>query len=211
MQQSFKVNRHWLQKAAICLALLALLAPKPASAIGLPPIVIVPPLSTTVQAGDTLTLSTVVGVSLTPLSFKWRLDGSNIKQPNVVNTIDPILGITTSTLTVSNVSAANAGTYTVKVDNNGGMVITLGAVVVVNAASNVLTTVSILSNGTGKTNGGFRLHMQKPANSNLVVDASTDLVTWTPISTNSMVSTNVSYLDDAATNLLYRYYRARLQ
>ena len=49
------------------------------------------------------------------------------------------------------------------------------------------------------------------AGQTIVIDASTDLTTWTPLFTNSTTSTNpVSFTDSAATNLPARYYRARL-
>jgi hypothetical protein len=71
--------------------------------------------------------------------------------------------------------------------------------------------VGILSPQCGFTNGGFQLKLLKPAQSNCVLDASSDFIHWTPIYTNTSGSTNFSYIDSAATNLPSRYYRARLQ
>ena len=84
----------------------------------LPPIITVQPLSMRVQNGDTVNFSTAV-ISLTTPSFKWLYNGQPISTNANVSVLDlPLLGI--STLTLYNVSPANAGTYCVKVSNGIG-------------------------------------------------------------------------------------------
>jgi hypothetical protein len=215
MNPKLKFNSDWLQKACILLAFLGLLSARDARANGLPPLITVPPLDATVQKGGTVTFTATIGVSLTPLTVEWRLNGSgnSIPHSRVSNLSIPIVGTTISTLTITNVTPALAGNYSVRVDNGGGTVTSGSALLTVLSPppTNEVTTVSILTQGTGITNGGFQLNMLKPATSNCVIDATTDFITWTPVYTNSSGSTNVSYLDNAATNLAFRYYRVRMQ
>ena len=207
-----KYNNKWglLRKVAVCLAFFGLLSVKKAEAYGLPPLISVPPVGISVQSGGTITLTATIGVSLTPLTVRWYCNGYEIKT-GIQTTSVPIVGTTISTLTISNATSAQAGNYYVKVENSGGEVTSGYAIVVVADLSNVITTVNLLTSQCGMTNGGFRLQLLKPASSNCVVEASTDFVNWTPIYTNTTGSTNISYLDSAATNQLQRYYRARLQ
>jgi len=213
MQEKLQVNVSWLRKAAICMAFLGLLSTEDVRAWGPPPLVTVPPLGVSVQSGDTITLTATVGLSVTPLTIKWYLNGNELKNVQVSNITVPLVNTTLSTLTLPNASSALAGNYSIRVENGGGEVTAGPAVVVVlgNTVSNLVTTVSVLTSQCGLTNGGFRLQMLKPAQSNCVVEASSDFIHWIPVYTNNSGSTNISYLDSAATNLPSRYYRARLQ
>jgi hypothetical protein len=201
-----------LRITAIYLAFFAILIARNAKALGLPPLISVPPLGITVQSGGTATLTATIGLSLTPLEITWRLNGTNIPNPKVSNLTVPILGTTLSTLTITNATAANAGNYSVHVENGGGEINSGNGLLVVLPLNTILQPVtSLLSGGCGMTNGGFRLQLIKPATSNCVIEATSDCKTWTPIYTNSGASTNFSFLDSAATNMTLRYYRARLQ
>jgi hypothetical protein len=214
MNPKVQVNWYWLQKACILLAFIGLFSARDARAIGLPPQILVPPLGTTVQSGDTAIFTATIAGSQTPLTITWRFNGSGKPIPNstVSTSTNQILGTTITTLTVTNVTSVNSGNYSVKVENGNGQVTSGNALLtILPPATNVLTTVSILTSGTGFTNGGFRLQLLKPAASNCVIEATTDFTTWTPVYTNSTSSTNISYLDGAAADLPFRYYRARLQ
>jgi hypothetical protein len=214
MKKTRRVTLRWPLKTTIGALFFAFWVANCEAQLGLPPLINVPPADATVQNGGTATFTTTIGVSLTPLTITWRLNGTNIANPGVVNTTVPILGTTISTLTITNCSAADAGYYSAKVQNGGGSVTAGPALLTVldsTTSSNVVTRVSILTGALGMTNSGFQLQLIKPANSNCVLEASVDLRTWTPIYTNTSVSTNVSYLDTAATNFVARYYRARLQ
>lgn len=79
------------------------------------------PQSQTVTAGANATFSVTASGSPAP-SYQWRKDGTNIS------------GATSASLSLTNVSAANAGTYTVVVSNSAGSVTSSGAVLTVNAA-----------------------------------------------------------------------------
>jgi hypothetical protein len=65
-----------------------------------PPSITVQPQSKGAYAGETVTFSTAGINGTSPLSYQWQLDGTNI------------IGATNLSFTVSNVSAADEGTYT---------------------------------------------------------------------------------------------------
>lgn len=210
MNAKFQKLVSRLHKIAICLAFFAVLTAEEAQALGLPPLITVPPLGLTVQNGGTATMAATVGFSLTPLKITWLLNGKAIKDAQVSNLTVAIVNTTLSTLTIPNASAANAGGYSVKVENGGGEV-TSGNGILIVLGSVLQPVVGILSGGSHMTNGGFNLQLTKPSGSNCVVEASSDLKNWTPIYTNSASVTNFSCLDAAALNLPNRWYRARLQ
>jgi len=173
----------------------------------LPPIITIPPLGETVQNGGTAVFSTTV-VSLTTPSFTWLFNGKPISAGTHFSVVSlPLLG--TSTLTISNVVAADAGKYSVSV-NNGLTATSISATLVVrtNPIPNVVT---IVSAGMDMTAGGFKLQLAGPAGSNYVIQASTDLKNWIPIYTNAAPTGSVTCTDAAAINLPFRYYRAKLQ
>jgi hypothetical protein len=208
MQLKLQVKRYWLQKAAICMAFLCFLSAKDVKAYGLPPVLTVPPVGITVSNGDTATFTATVGVSLTPLTFRWYLEGNELKNPKVTTNTLPITGTTICTLTVKPATPSRAGNYWVKVENGGGEVKSGNALlVVVNPPG--ITNIGFLPSLCAMTNGGFQLRMFKPEDSNCVIEATTDFNNWTPIYTNTSTYTNLSYLDSDATNFAFRYYRAR--
>lgn len=56
--------------------------------------------------------------------------------------------------------------------------------------------------------GGFQLALSGIAGQTFVVQASTNLVNWTPISTNVLTSTQLNWVDPAASAFTSRFYRA---
>jgi hypothetical protein len=96
-----------------------------------PPIIVTQPQSQTVNAGSTASFS-VAASSITPLGYQWRLNGTNLA------------GASNSTLTLTNVQLAQAGSYAVQVTNN------VGSVVSSNATLTVVTAPFV-----GVTNGSF--------------------------------------------------------
>lgn len=213
MDETYRVILQWPRKAAVCVLFFAFWVARCSAQLGLPPVIVVPPADATVQNGGTASFSTTVGVSLTPVSVSWRLNGKGIPHADVQTVTVPLVGTTVSTLTITNASAADAGTYSAMVENGGGSISAGNAVLTILSStnSNVTPRLSFLPHGLGMTNGGFHFQMVKPADSNCVIEASVDCKTWTPVYTNGSASTNVSYLDTWATNLSCRYYRARLQ
>jgi hypothetical protein len=60
------------------------------------------------------------------------------------------------------------------------------------------------------TNGSFRLTLQGTNDIYYVVEATTNLTSWTPIFTNITISNRLDFMDVSATNYPVRFYRARL-
>jgi subtilase family serine protease len=91
------------------------------------PQVIVQPTNQTGIPGATATF-TVSAAGTTPLSYQWQKNGNRLADGG------NILGSTTRNLTVSNISAADVGTYSVIVSNPYGSMISTGAVLSVYVA-----------------------------------------------------------------------------
>ena len=87
---------------------------------GVAPSIITQPASQTVLAGSNVTF-TVAAAGTTPLSYQWRWSGTNIA------------GATGSSLALSNVQPAQAGSYSVLVTNVAGSVISSNAVLTINS------------------------------------------------------------------------------
>ena len=87
---------------------------------GITPSIITQPASQTVLAGSNVTF-TVAAAGTTPLSYQWRWSGTNIA------------GATGSSLALSNVQPAQAGSYSVLVTNVAGSVISSNAVLTINS------------------------------------------------------------------------------
>jgi uncharacterized repeat protein (TIGR03803 family) len=80
------------------------------------------PVSQTVLPGQTVVLN-VGAVGSLPLSYYWRANGTNLVDAGALS------GSSSSTLVISNVSAAYAGSYSVLVSNSLGSVTSTGATV----------------------------------------------------------------------------------
>jgi uncharacterized protein (TIGR02145 family) len=82
------------------------------------------PQSQTLTAGQNVTFSVAVS-GTAPFTYQWKKDTVSIS------------GATSNSLYLSNVQAANAGTYTVVVSNSAGNAVSNGAVLTVNAAPTI--------------------------------------------------------------------------
>jgi hypothetical protein len=67
------------------------------------------------------------------------------------------------------------------------------------------------SAGMRWTSNGFQLQLDGLAGSGLVIYASTNLKSWTPIYTNPTATGSIQFLDSNATNFPFRFYRAAEQ
>ncbi len=79
-----------------------------------PPAITVPPASQTVNLGDTASFG-VTATGTAPVAYQWRKNGGTLA------------GATDSVLTLTNVQASAAGSYTVTVSNAAGTVTSAGA------------------------------------------------------------------------------------
>ncbi len=104
---------------------------------GVAPAIIAQPASQSVLAGSNATF-TVTAAGAPPLSYQWRFNGTNIA------------GATATALILANVQPAQAGSYSVRVTNTFGSVISSNAVLaVIPAWTNVRRRQRVWSVGGG--------------------------------------------------------------
>jgi len=103
--------------------------------VGIAPVITAQPSSLTVLQGQDASFS--VAATGTPLSWFWRRNGTFIA------------GATNSSLILTNVTTANAGTYTVVVSNFLGSVTSAGAVLTVNVPASITAQPASVTVGEG--------------------------------------------------------------
>lgn len=101
------------------------------------------------------------------LKYQWKRNGVNIT------------GGTKATLSLSNCQDKNAGDYTVTVSNTKGSVTSTPAALIVSS------TPAALLASAGRTNKQFAFDVVGVAGAKYIVQCSTDMVNWTPVSTNT--------------------------
>ena len=92
------------------------------------PTITTQPVSQAVTAGQSVTF-TVTAAGLPPPAYQWRKNGVNLSNGG------RITGATGTTLSISSVQAADAGTYTVVVSNAGGSVTSQAATLTLGSAA----------------------------------------------------------------------------
>src|ERR1035437_3319844 len=90
------------------------------------------PVAQAVFTGADVTLAVAVFGS-SPLFYQWRKDGTNVFDAGNLS------GSTTPTLTLSNVTLANAGTYSVLISNLLGYVVSADAFLAITASPPIIT------------------------------------------------------------------------
>lgn len=201
-----------LLKAVLCLVFIGFFEFKGHAGGLLPPIIITPPAGVSVQNGDTAVITALVAPSLLSKQFfYWHCNGQSVTTNKSISIGNVVSGLNLLvSLTISNATAASAGEYTLCITNGAGGVESSPATLIV-LGTVVSNVVNIVSTGTGMTLGGFKLQLSAPTGSNVVIQASSDLNTWTSISTNMASSGGVTYTDTSATNRTCRFYRAGLR
>jgi hypothetical protein len=163
------------------------------------PILLVPTNSVMVTAGTILTLTNYATLNPTNLTPTFKL----IAGP----TNNATLNATNGVLTWATPAAQPPGLYTnvIKVTDTDGLSATNTFVVTVLPVSPSLT---LAGNVRALTNG-FPFSFQSLSNTTWRIDASTNLVTWLPVFTNTTGTNGVfRFTDLLATNFPWRYYRA---
>ena len=205
--------RSSLLKVAILLSFIGFSEIGRAQILGGPPTFAVQPVGLSVQNGGSAVITaTVVDVASTIKSFAWYFNGQPVPTTNatVANVVVPLVG-TVSTLTINRLSSSNAGNYSLRVTNAANLSAVSSNATVIVLVSTVSNVVNFVSSEIGLTAKGFNLQLSAPTGSNVVIQASADLKTWVPISTNTATGGSVSYTDTSATSLPLRYYRALIQ
>jgi len=139
-------------------------------------------------AGQNVTFS-ITANSTGPLTYQW-LDNGN-----------PITAATNAVLTLNNVTTAQAGTYSVVVANSAGTTnLSLATLAVYGSTAGTLTPAAHVK-------GQFALNVSGVPNAQYVVQASTNLVNWVAVQTNSAPFT---FVDAVAGQFSRRFYRTVL-
>ncbi|HEY3857637.1 MAG TPA: M12 family metallo-peptidase [Verrucomicrobiae bacterium] len=158
----------------------------------LAPLIGVQPHSTSVTRGDTLTLVTS-GVGVPAPDYQWQMNGTNIA--------------TGSALTIPNMSVAKQGAYRCVLSNSSGSVTSL--VVAVSVTAPVKVTQPQIMSLTPNSDGSMGLLYYGVTGKSYVVQTSTDLAHWTPVSTNTATGVMNSFVDTDIQNG-NRYYRLKV-
>lgn len=200
------IKGRWLQKLAIC-SVFAVFAAKAEAGGLIVPTVTAQPSNTNVLNGDTATFTVSAQCLLNAIgSVTWYYTSNNTTKVVATDSFLVTLFSVSSTLTVNNVSSNNVGSYYAVIQDLLG-----GTVKSSTAALGIIPPVTALTAGSGMMSKGFKLKFSGPTGSNLVVQASSDLVHWTPISTNVLTGGSVTYTDTVAQTQPRRFYRAMLK
>ncbi len=152
--------------------------------LGSVPAISIQPLSQTVAAGGTANLS-VTASGTPPPDFQWMFNGSSI-------------GTNGSALSIPDFQATNQGSYSVLVSNSVGAV----------ASSNALVQLNTLLLGAPSINSGvLQLQLTGAAGGNYSIEASFNLLTWTPLATNIATNGFLLFSDPDAGVFKRRFYR----
>ncbi len=144
------------------------------------------PVSQTVTAGATATLSVSATGTPAPV-YQWLMNGA-------------ALGDESSSLAITNFQAANQGTYSVILSNDLGVVTSTPALLLLNGPCRI--------DAFGSSNGAFSLETIGVAGGTYTIEATADLISWTPLFTNYTPNGFLDFTDTNAATMPYRFYRA---
>ena len=142
------------------------------------------------------------GVALDTLGNLYIADGGN-------NRIREVHFAGLPTLTLPNVNAASAGSYTVVINGLYGSLTSVAATVTL-ASSNTPPALISADSNFGIVSNQFSFHLSGVVGQTIIIDGSSDLANWIPLFTNTASATPISFSDPAWTNFPARFYRARL-
>ncbi len=172
---------------------------------GMTPVIDSQPQSQVNLVGTTSRFS-VTAIGTAPLTCQWRKNGVNLAE-GVQSSGATISGTTTTDLTIANVQMSDAGDYTVVVTNTYGSVTSSVAALTVQLPTPIVLTPDC--SGSSISNG-FAFNLSGMAGQTVVIEASTNLTSWTPLLTNSLLTGHFYFNDPDSTNCAQRFYRARL-
>ena len=158
-----------------------------------PPYLTAQPQSLVVTQGNNATFRAAAG-GTAPLSYQWRLNGTNLA------------GANGSALNLTSAQATNSGAYTLIVTNSSGSVTSTVATLTVNippAEPGQFGSVSRLADGT------VRLNMTGTPGATYTLQWTSDWVGWTNLCIVSATNSAFWVVDPCATNSTQRFYRLR--
>ena len=155
--------------------------------LGTPPAITSQPAGVISQLGAVATLS-VAATGMTPLTYQWQRDGISLS------------GATNFALTFNPVQASHAGHYTVVVSNPVDAVTSAEAILIAPPLDQVQYQVQTV-------NGQRQLRIFGPAGLGTLLQASTNLVTWTTVYTNLSSNGTLDFTETQIAGVPQRYYR----
>jgi hypothetical protein len=153
-----------------------------------PPTITTQPSNQTVVAGASAGF-VVQAASAAPLNYQWCFGQTNL-----------LAGANGPALSLDNVQPAQAGGYSIVVNN------VAGSVTSVVATLTVLVPSPILSAPVYGANGVYQFYVGGAGGSNYVIACSTNLIDWLPLETNTSPFT---FTDTNALNVPLQFYRAQ--
>ena len=145
------------------------------------------PVTQTAPSGSRITLS-AGAVGAVPLGYQWRLNGSNIPSA------------TTSSLVLPNFQSTDEGNYTIFVSNVYGNSESPPASLYVNNSSRLI--------GPVLSDNQLSFQFVGIANTNYVIERSTNLTNWVPVKTNKSAN-GIFTFSDSFTPGVNKFYRGR--
>ena len=156
--------------------------------VGSTPEIVSQPASRAAKPGTSFTLSATASGFPAP-RYQWSFNGTNLA------------GATNASMTLSNISSANFGTYQFRATNSVGAAFSIPADVVPESPLQITAP----KFGTN----GFTFSARGPAGTNYVVERSSNLTVWTPIHTNRAQTGLFSFGDATATGSPMYFYRLK--
>jgi hypothetical protein len=149
----------------------------------------------------------------------YFLDWDNTGRVQLVEMLDPASGAVLDSRTVSGFSAGRyfvwqlTGNVLIRMTRNAGNNAVLMGLffdpAVQEEPSGGLSASTKLG-GSLNANGRFKLRLEGEAGQTLVIEASSDLRNWVPLSTNTLKGVTLEFDDPDSGSLSSRFYRARL-
>lgn len=172
--------------------------------VGIPAFITAQPASRTNAPGTTATFN-VSAAGGTPFTYQWRKNGTNLLSTGSIS------GATTNTLSISGVSAADAGDFSVLITNAFGSVTSSVATLTVTSSSPARPQILFNDGSFGYRSNQFGFNLSGSTGSVVIVEVSSNLFQWASLWTNTLGSSPVYFSDPSCTNFSRRFYRARLE
>jgi hypothetical protein len=155
--------------------------------VGTPPAITAQPASRTAALGGAATLN-VGAIGFPSPRYQWMFNGANISNA------------TNASLSLNGITQASFGNYSVRVTNAFNALLS--------STANLLLETPLHFTSQRALSNGFHISLLGPAATNYVIECSTNLTDWIPLTTNRTQTGLIDYLDSAATNR-GQFYRAR--
>jgi hypothetical protein len=158
------------------------------------PVIAGHPTNQNATAGATVSFS-VLASGAQPLSYQWRLNGTNLTAASGAS------------LALANVQPSTSGGYSVVVTNISGSVTSRVATLTVPGPP----TIVVNDGSLGFVTNHFCFNIAGSTGQVIVIEGSNDFASWTPLRTNTFGSSPFYFCDPQAATTLTRYYRVRTQ